>query len=473
MRIGIDEITNAGQEGVSFEYESFMSQSRAADNRSHLAFAVTHRSVLAIAIPMTLGYLSTPLLGVVDMAVIGRLGDAALLGGIALGGIIFDLVFTTFNFLRSGTTGLTAQAIGAHNNEEIRATLLRALLIAVIGGVCVIALQVPIREAGQWFLGGSAEVQSATARYYDIRVLSAPFLLANYAILGWFIGLGRAGTGLLLQLFLNGLNIALSVWFVIGLGWSAEGVALATVLSEIAATLLGLSLVLVSARHGTWPKPSIILDRRLLLRMMALNRDIMIRSFALLYAYAFFMARSADQGDAVLAANAVLEKFVLVSGYFLDGLATAAEQLAGRAIGARYRHAFDRTVKLTALWSFSMAGLLALVFYVFGSAMIEFMTTASEVRALGNMYLIWAVLAPLLGVLAFQMDGIYIGATWSDTMRNMMLVSLAVYIAAYYALFPLFGNHGLWLALSIFLGLRGITLLAVCRRRADKTFAAA
>jgi len=450
-----------------------MSPSQAANDPSKLAFSVTHRSVLAIAIPMTLGYLSTPLLGVVDMAVIGRLGDAALLGGIALGGIIFDLVFTTFNFLRAGTTGLTAQALGAKHDEEIKATLLRALLIALAGGLLVILLQSPIREAGQWFLGGSAEVQSATARYFDVRVLSAPFLLANYVILGWFIGLGRAGTGLLLQLFLNGLNIALSVWFVVGLNWSVEGVAFATVLSEIATTVLGLVLVLATVGRGSWPKPAVIFNRRLLIRMMALNRDIMIRSFALLYAYAFFMARSADQGDTVLAANAVLEKFIMVSGYFLDGLATSAEQLAGRSVGAKHRPAFDRTLKLTAIWSFAMAFLLSAVFYLFGPAMIDFMTTAPDVRAIGNTYLIWAVLAPLLGVLAFQMDGIYIGATWSDTMRNMMLLSLAVYIAAYYALFPLMGNHGLWLALGLFLGLRGITLLAACRGRADRTFAEA
>ncbi|WP_299811499.1 MATE family efflux transporter [uncultured Roseibium sp.] len=448
-----------------------MTRPATINDPSKLAFTVTHRSVLAVAVPMTLGYLSTPLLGVVDMAVIGRLGDAALLGGIAMGGIIFDLAFTSFNFLRSGTTGLTAQALGARNDVEIRATLLRALIIAAIGGLAIIALHAPVREAGLWFLGGSSEVQAATVRYFDMRIFSAPFLLANYAILGWLIGLGRAGTALVLQLFLNSINIALSVWFVIGLGWSVEGVALATVLSEFAAMVLGLVLVLASVKRGSWPSLAVVFDRRLLMRMMAVNRDIMIRSFALLYAYAFFMARSADQGDAMLAANAVLEKFVLVSGYFLDGLATAAEQLAGRAVGARHRPAFDRTLKLTALWSFALAGGLAVFFYIFGPSLIAFMITVPEVRALGDTYLIWAVMTPLLGVLAFQMDGVFIGATWSDTMRNMMLISLAAYIAAYYVLFPLLGNHGLWLALELFLGIRGITLLAACRKRAARTFA--
>lgn len=447
-----------------------MSQSTTADP-SRLAFSVTHRSVLAIAVPMTLAYLSTPLLGVVDMAVIGRLGDAALLGGIALGGIIFDLVFTTFNFLRSGTTGLTAQAVGGRNEEEVKATLLRALVIAFAGGLAVIALNAPLLKIGLWFLGGSEEVQAATGRYFEIRLFSAPFLLANYAILGWFIGLGRAGTGLVLQLVLNGLNIALSVLFVIGLGWSVEGVALATVLSEIAATLAGACLVLASAKKGTWPAPAVVFDRRLLLRMMAVNRDIMIRSFTLLYAFAFFMSRSAEQGDTILAANALLEKFIMVGAFFLDGLATAAEQLAGRAVGARYRPAFDRTLRLTALWSFTLAGMLAVLFWILGPALIAFMTTAPEVRLSAETYLVWAVMTPLFGVLAFQMDGVFIGATWSSTMRNMMLLSLALYLAAYYALFPVLGNHGLWLAFLLFFGVRGVTLLAACRKRAAETFA--
>ncbi|MBD1547075.1 MATE family efflux transporter [Roseibium aggregatum] len=443
---------------------------QSSDIRPEKAFDVTHRSVLAIAVPMTLAFLSTPLLGVVDTAVIGRLGDAALVGGIAIGGVIFDLVFTTFNFLRSGTTGLTAQAYGADDQSEIKATFLRALFIAAVAGLAVILLQVPFLEIGLTFMGGSADVQSATRRYFEIRVYSAPFLLANYAILGWFLGLSRAGTGLFLQLFLNGLNIALSIWFVMGLGWSIEGVAAATVLSEAAACLAGLLLILRAARGSVWPMWSVVFDRRLLLRMMAINRDIMIRSFSLLFAFAFFTARSADQGDVLLAANAILEKFFLVGGYFLDGLATAVEQLAGRAVGARYRPAFDRAVKLTTLWGFALALCLALVYFATGPLLVDLMTVSPGVRELGRVYLPWAALTPLFGVLAFQMDGVFIGATWSRDMRNMMLLSLAIYIAAYYTLFPLMGNHGLWLSLEIFLGARGISLAAMCRHRANQTF---
>lgn len=435
-------------------------------------FSVTHKSVLAIALPMTLAYLSTPLLGVVDTAVIGRLGDAALVGGIAIGGVIFDLVFTTFNFLRSGTTGLTAQALGANEESEIKATFLRALMIAAMAGLAVLILQAPLLDIGLRFLGGSPDVQSATTRYFDIRILSAPFLLANYAILGWFLGLGRAGTGLLLQLVLNGLNIALSILFVIGLSWSIEGVAFATVISEIIATLVGLALILRTVKGTKWPSMAVVLDRRLVLRTVAVNRDIMIRSFTLLFAYAFFTARSADQGDVILATNAILQKFVIVGGNFLDGLATAAEQLAGRAIGARHRPAFDRMLKVTALWSFVLAACLAGFLLLAGPWLFDWMTVSGDVRELGRVYLPWAAITPLLGVLAFLMDGVFIGATWSRDMRNMMLLSLVVYIIAYDTLFPLMGNHGLWLALEIFLGLRGISLMLICRRRADQSFTA-
>lgn len=433
-------------------------------------FSVTHKSVLAIALPMTFAYLSTPLLGVIDTAVIGRLGDAALVGGIAIGGVIFDLVFTTFNFLRSGTTGLTAQALGANDQSEIKATLLRAMAIATIAGLAVITLQVPLMEIGLRFLGGSPDVQSATTRYFDIRILSAPFLLANYAILGWFLGLGRAGTGLLLQLALNGLNIVLSIFFVIGLSWSIEGVALATVISEVVATLVGLGLILHTVKGTGWPSLAVVLNRHLVLRMVAVNRDIMIRSFTLLFAFAFFTARSADQGDVILATNAILQKLFIVGGHFLDGLATAAEQLAGRAIGARNRLAFDRMLKLTALWSFVLAACLAGFFLLAGPMLFDWMTVSADVRELGRVYLPWVAITPLLGVLAFLMDGVFIGATWSRDMRNMMLLSLVVYIAAYYALFPFLGNHGLWLALEIFLGLRGVSLMLICRQRADQSF---
>ncbi|MCA1297940.1 MATE family efflux transporter [Stappia indica] len=433
-------------------------------------FDVSSRTVLAIAVPMTLAYLSTPLLGLVDTVVIGQLGDAALLGGIALGGILFDLVFTTFNFLRSGTTGLTAQAVGAGDLKEERAVLYRACLVALGIGVLVVLLRGPVLGSGLWVMGGSEAVKQATTAYFLVRVLSAPFALLNYAFLGWFIGRGQAGTALVLQSGLNGLNIALSLWFVLQLEWGVAGVAAATVVSELVAALAGTALAARALRGGPLPSRVRIFNKRRFLRMVALNRDIMIRSFALLFAVGFFISRSAVQGDTILAANALLEKFLLIGGYFLDGIATAAEQLAGKAVGARYRPAFDRSVRLCLIWGFALALLAALVFYAGGGWLLHLMTTAPEVRTAAMDYLPWAAAAPLLGALAYQMDGVFIGATWSRDMRNMMLASIIVYLAAYAALAPLLGNHGLWLAFDLFLAARGVTMALICRRRADATF---
>ncbi len=230
------------------------------------AFAVTHRGILAIAVPMTLAYLSTPLLGITDMAVIGRIGDAALIGGVALGAVIFDFIFSTFNFLRSGTTGLTAQAYGAGDRPEMQAVLFRALLIALAIGVAVILLGRPILTLALAGLGGSPAVQAATTTYFDIRLLSTPFALANYAMLGWLVGLGRATAGLVLQTVLNGLNIALTVLFVLGFGWGIAGAGLGTAVGEAVTACLGLLVILPSLDRRDRPARAVVLDRAAIMR---------------------------------------------------------------------------------------------------------------------------------------------------------------------------------------------------------------
>jgi len=419
---------------------------------------------------MTLAYLSTPLLGITDMAVIGRLGDAALIGGVALGAVIFDFVFATFNFLRSGTTGLTAQAFGAGDRTETQAVLLRALLLAGVIGIAVIALGRPLLALALFGLGGGPAVQAATTAYYEIRILSTPFALANYVLLGWLVGLGRAGAGLMLQTVLNGANIALTVLFVLGFGWGMAGAALGTTIGEAITACLGLLIVLPSLDRSARPSRATILDRAALIRMVAVNRDIMIRSFALLFAFGFFASRGATMGDVILAANAILMNFFLVGGYFLDGFAAAAEQYAGRAVGARYRPAFVRSVKLSLGWGYMLAFLAAAVFALGGPLAIDFMTANADVRATAREFLPWAILTPIAGVLAFEMDGVFIGATWSRDMRNMMLASLVLYLAVWWWAEPALGAHGLWLALLVFLSARGITLAWRCRARVKATF---
>ena len=432
-------------------------------------FVVTNRSVLAIAVPMTLAYLTTPLLGLVDTAVIGQFGNAALLGGLAAGALVFDVVFTSFNFLRSGTTGLVAQASGRGDTLEEQAVFWRAVLIAVVVGVVLAALAPLVSAGGQWFMGAEPGVNEAMDTYIRIRLLGAPFSLINYAILGYVLGRGEGGLGLLLQLVLNGINIVLSILLGLELGWGVAGVAWGTVSGEFVAMLLGLAIV--CRRFWTMPRltKARILDMSAFVRMMALNRDIMIRSFSLLAAFALFTRQGAQFGTATLAANAVLMNFFMVSSFFLDGFATAAEQLAGRAVGARAEVAFRRAVRLTLFWGFGLAGTATLVLLLAGDSLIGLITTAPDVRALAVIYLPWAAFTALSGVLAFEMDGVFIGATWSHDMRNMMLVSFAAFVAALLVLAP-FGNYGLWAALHVFLLTRGFSLLAILRVRMRTAF---
>ncbi|MEX2318374.1 MAG: MATE family efflux transporter, partial [Bauldia sp.] len=264
-----------------------------ADEPSSRTFEVTHRAVLAIALPMTLAYLTTPLVGIVNLGAVGQLGDPAPVGGVAIGALVFDIVFLTFNFLRAGTTGLVAQALGAGNRREIAATLARALLLAVAIGLAVLALQQPLIVVAQYLIGGSDAVKAATRAYFDVRILSAPFALANYVILGWLIGLGRAGCGLALQIVLNGINIVLSIALVVGFGFGPAGVGWASFAAEAVTAAAGIVLALRLTERGIRPRLGDMLDRAAFRRMVAINRDIMIRTFALLIAFAFFTARSA------------------------------------------------------------------------------------------------------------------------------------------------------------------------------------
>ncbi len=448
-----------------------MMDQQAHSNR--LAFDVTHRLVLSIAIPMTFGFLTTPLLGLTDTAVVGRLGVAEALAGLAIGAMLFDLIFGTFNFLRASTTGLTAQAFGRHDGREQQAIFWRAMLSALCCGLLVLALSPLLLKAGLAIMGPDAAVAEATSTYFSIRILSGPAALANYAILGFVLGRGQGKVGLLLQALVNGINIVLSIALGLGLHWGVAGVAWGTMVGETVGALVGLAIVMKGFSPAERPIRAEILSRQAIGALFALNRDILIRSFVLLIAFALMTRIGTGFGAVTLAANAVLMNFFLLAGYFLDGLANAAEQLTGRAIGARYRPAFQRGVKLTVIWSFALAAVAAVFFLLAGPALIALLTTAPEVREAAMTYLPWAALTSLTGALAFLMDGVFIGATWSNEMRNRMLLSFAGYLAALAAFVPAYGNHGLWAAMNVFLLLRGVLLALRLPAKADQAFRAA
>ncbi len=420
----------------------------------------THRAVLAIAVPVMVSNVSTPLIGVVDTAVVGQLPDPAYIGAVAVGALIFTFVFWAFGFLRMGTTGLTAQAAGANDVDEVAANLGRALLVAVGVGLVLIVLQWPIREAAFFLIGGSDGVESLARGYFDIRIWAAPATLANYALLGWFIGLGRTDIGLVLQLVLNLTNIALDSLFVLGFGWDVRGVAIGTLSAECIAATLGLVL---AARHlraigGRIARERLVEPERLR-RTVVVNGDIMLRSLALITVFVWFMAQGASQGDVILAANAVLMHFISVAAFFLDGLAFAAEALVGQAIGARHRAGLVAAVRITTVWAFGVAVAVVATLALLGPAIIDAMTVDPAARATARDYLPWAVASPLLGVWAFQLDGVFIGATHTAEMRNAALAMLAIYLVGWWLLAP-FGNHGLWAALYVHYVARIVTLVA-------------
>ena len=443
---------------------------RTANGTPSPAFAVTHRLVLSIALPMTLAFMTTPLLGLTDTAVVGQLGQPDALAGLAIGAVLFDLIFSSFNFLRASTTGLTAQAFGRGDAKEQQAIFWRALLSALACGCVLLLLSPLLLSAGLALMGPDGGVAVATRSYFSIRMLAGPAALANYAILGFVLGRGQGGIGLFLQTLINGINIVLALALGLWLGWGVAGVAWGTMIGETVGTFAGLLIVLRGFAGRNRPARADILSRSKLLQLFALNRDILIRTFVLLAAFTLMTRIGSYFGAITLAANAVLMNFVLISAFYLDGLANAAEQITGRAIGAGSRTAFDRGLKLTMLWSFGLAAMAALVFLVFGAAIVGVLTTSAEVRTVALQYLPYAAVTGLTGALAYLMDGVFIGATWSDEMRNRMLLSFVCYLAALAVLVPLFGNTGLWLSINSFLLFRGVFLLTRVRPKADQTF---
>ncbi len=419
---------------------------------------VTHARVLHVALPIVLSNATVPILGAVDTAVVGQIGLAAPIGAVGLGAVILTAIYWIFGFLRMGTTGLTAQAQGAGHQGEVAAMLTRALMIGGLAGLAVIALQVPVFQGAFLLAPASDEVETLARDYMQIRVFSAPAAIAIYGLTGWLIALERTRAVLGLQVWMNGVNILLDLWFVLGLGWGVEGVAWATFLAEWSGLALGLWLCRAAFAVPAWRDWARVFDRPALTRMMAVNTDILIRSLLLQGIFLSFLFLGAGQGDVVLAANQVLLQFLHITAYALDGFAFAAEALVGQALGARDRGRLRRSAVLASVWGgVSVIG-MAIAFALAGSAIIAVMTTAEPVRAAAATYLPWMVAAPLLGLAPWMLDGIFIGATRTRDMRNMMAVSAAIYAVSVIVLLPLMGNHGLWLSLLISFAARGVTL---------------
>ena len=426
--------------------------------------SISYRYLLQKAWPIILANASVPLLGLVDTAVIGNVGSITDLGAIAFGALIFSFVYWSFGFLRMGTTGFAAQASGAGDEQEVRAVLGRALLIAVCLGMALILIKWPIGLAAFSLLDGSAPVEIVAQSYFDIRIWGAPATLSTFALMGLLIGLGKSRTLLIVQLFLNGLNILLDVWFAGILGWGASGIALGTVIAEWTTVLLAGWLVYRTLNERKlltdvfWPKAK-IMDLSALLKTASANFDIMLRTLILVFSFAFFINQSAKFGDTILASNHILLQLIAFSAFFLDGYAFVVESLVGGAIGAKRRDVFDLAVRRSTVLALVTAILLALAIVMAGHVAVMLMTDISSVRLAANQLLPFAALYVLFSFAAFQLDGIFIGASFTRQMRDAAALSIVVYLVAWWALSDPFGLQGLWGAMIIYVVARAAALL--------------
>ncbi len=401
------------------------------------------------------------MLGLVDTAVIGNLGNPALIGAIAVGGMIFSFIYWGFGFLRMGTTGLVAQAQGAGDDAEARAAFYRALLTGLLIGFSLLILKSPIAELALSLIDGSGPVERAALTYFEIRIWGAPLSLALLAILGYLLGQQDTRSILVIQLLLNCTNILLDIIFVTGLDLDVAGVALATVIAEFIAFVTGLTIILRRMRrNSTGLKVSLdqLMDGSALKRMFVVNRDIMIRTLCLIFAFAWFTNEGAKSGDVLLATNAILMQFVTFSAFFLDGFALAAESLVGNAIGAGKPQQLDESIRLTTQLAFITALALSISFLLMATPIVSMLTNVTEVREAANEYLLWVVVAPVLSVWCYLLDGIFIGATRTAEMRNAMIISLLAYLSGWWYLASAFDNHGLWASLMLYFVARAASM---------------
>ena len=419
---------------------------------------ITHARVLRIAVPILLANITVPLLGLVDTGVVGQIKSPVPIGAVAIGALILTTIYWFFGFLRMGTTGLTSQAVGAGDRAEVAAILSRVLLFAVLSGGVIFVLQVPLFWGAFQVSPASEGVEAMARDYLRIRIYSAPAAIAVLGLVGWLIGQERTREVLYLQLWMNGLNIILDLWFVLGLGWGASGVALATVLAETSGLGLGLWYCRTTLRAPAFRAWETVLSRVRLLRMLTVNRDILLRTLMLQVIFVSFTFVAARYGDVPLAATQVLMQFFALTSFALDGFAFAVETLVGQAVGGKNRRALQQSVIKCTQWGVGMVFILAAGIAIGGDGLIVVMTKASEVQVEAQRYLPYLIGAAVLSLPAFMLDGVFLGATQTAVMRDMMAVSMGIYILCLLALLPLLAMHGLWLALLVSLVARGATL---------------
>ncbi|MGP1446282.1 MAG: MATE family efflux transporter [Candidatus Limimorpha sp.] len=424
-----------------------------------------NKSILRLAIPNIISNITVPLLGIVDMMLMGHLDSVVYIGAIGLGGTIFSVLYSFFSFLRAGTTGFTSQAYGAENNVEISYSLYRSLSIALMATLIVLAIQRPVEWLSMKLLNGSDEVLRYTVEYYRIRIWAAPAVLCIYAFNGWYIGMQNTTIPMAIAILTNIVNIGLSVLFVNVFDMKVAGVALGTVIAQYAGLLMAVVFLLLEYRkHIVTIRRSILLQADKMQRFFKVNADFMIRSILLILTIAFFNNQSARLGDNILAVNMILMQLFYIFSFFTDGFAYAGEALVGKFTGARKPLELKKVVRLLLVWGFALSLPFMLLYWAFPDTFIRLISNQSDLVTQARPYRVYMVLIPLITFAAFIWDGIYIGATASKAIRNtMLLASLLVFLPAWSLLMPIYGNHGLWMAFLLFMLARGVSMSLMAR----------
>lgn len=418
------------------------------------------RHVLTLAVPVMISNSTVPLVGIVDTAVMGRMGSPEWVAATAVGAVIFSSIYWIFGFLRMATGGLVAQAYGANSHVSIGRVMVRALLLGCVFSTALLLLQVPLLNLGLAAMDNNAQWQELTARYFHVRIFSAPATLLNYAILGTLIGLQRMRVVLALQLLLNLLNVALNITLFHYTELNIAGVALATVISEYITLFAGLWVLrhLISAALQEGTVSQWLFSKADLLRYFRISRDLFIRTLCLTFAFYWMTVMSSKQGVVILAANTVLLHMVHFASYCMDGFSDACESLTGFAVGRKSHRLFKKAINAAIVLGAIAAVAFAVAFTATGTGIIALLTTDTETRQTAALWLPWVIAAPLVGIWSFLLDGVFIGATQTAAMRNGMLISLAAFMLTAYVSVPALGNTGIWFAYYVLLVVRSLTL---------------
>ncbi|MBM7661819.1 MATE family multidrug resistance protein [Bacillus mesophilus] len=410
-----------------------------------------HRQYLALALPLIISGISTPILGAVDTAVVGRMPVPAAIGGVAIGAVIFNTMYWLLGFLRVSTSGFTAQAEGANNENEMLASFFRPAILALIFGLLFIVLQQPIINIALPLIGGTKEVSVYAETYFSIRIWGAPFILLSYVIIGWLIGMGKVKLALATQIVMNMLNIVLDVVFVLGLGLGVAGVAYATLIAEVSAILFGIWIILKTKKidFSKFNIP-LLLEAEAIVKTVKVNRDLFLRTVCLLTMTVIFTVKGASMGEVTLAANAILLQIHYIMAYLLGGFANASSILVGRAIGGKNESLYKRAYILSAQWGILTAVLLSFAIMNFGNELISFFTTITSVQEVASSLLVWMAIFPIVGFWGLLLEGIFSGATEAKPVRDSIFMALLLFLAAIWFLVPIYQNQGVWLAFVLF-----------------------